>query len=58
MVGLHARGGEVRRYHDEEDEEQYRFWTGVMVAIPVVISLWVILLAGLVHLARLLGWLS
>jgi uncharacterized membrane protein len=48
----------VRRYHDEEDDEQYQFWSGILVAIPVCIALWVLALAGAVHVARLLGWIS
>ena len=48
----------MRRWHDEEDEDRYRFWSGVLVAIPVCAVLWIMLLAGVIHVLKLLGVMS
>jgi hypothetical protein len=44
-----------RRYHSREDDETYRFWSGVLLAIAICIPVWVLALYGMLALARRMG---
>lgn len=45
----------IRRYHTVQDEENYRFWGRVLVTLAVLIPWWVVLLYGVLALARRVG---
>ena len=45
----------IRRYHDDTDEAEHRFWSGLLLAFVLTIPLWAALLYGLLALARRAG---